>query len=190
MIPGEPLRVAVWSDERTPAVVEGVTAGAGVAGIDVEVKTFGRSSCGIARTGERRRAGEDLPAEPACQDRFPLASELAAFNPHLVVVAPGAHEAAEHRPWTDWDQWRSPDDPFIAAWLLRDYASAADLAGRTGAFVVVTGLSPGEADPYTAAINDVVMEVAMAPDRANWLANIPAPDAPAWAIERLGKRAS
>ena len=56
--------------------------------------------------------------------------------------------------------------------------------------MVVTGLSPGEADPYTASINDVVMEVAMAPDRANWLANIPAPDAPAWAIERLGKRAS
>jgi len=189
VIAGEPVRVAVWSDERTPDVVDQVTAGASAAGITIEVQTFGSATCGIARTGERRRENEVFPMDSACQDRFPVANRLATFNPHLVVVAPGAHEAAEHRPWTDWDQWRYPDDPFIAAWLLRDYASAADLAGRTGALVALAGLNPGEVDPYTASINDVVLEVSMAPDRASWLANIPASDAPAWAMGQLNQSA-
>jgi hypothetical protein len=183
------VRVAVWSDERTPDVVDQVTAGASAAGITIEVQTFGSATCGIARTGERRRESEVFPMDSACQDRFPVANRLATFNPHLVVVAPGAHEASEHRPWTDWDEWRYPDDPFIAAWLLRDYASAADLAGRTGALVALAGLNPGEVDPYTASINDVVLEVSMAPDRASWLANIPASDAPAWAMGQLNQSA-
>ncbi len=188
LYPGRPLRVAVWSDERTPAVVEQLTAGADAAGIPVEIEVVGNPECGVARGSERRLGDDTLTDSPDCPTRATVAQQLDAFAPHLVVVAPGAHEAAELRPWVDWDQWSFAGDPFIDVWLLREYASAVDLAGRSGAVVALAGLSPGEGAPYTSAINDVVLEVAMAPDRATWLTDITAADAAPWALDQLTAR--
>ena len=183
---GEPLRVAVWSDARSAELGEQVTGGARAAGLSIDVRVLGNADCGVARVAERRFGAEIDPADPRCQDRRGIAGELEAFNPHLVIVGPGLNEAAEHRPWTDWGQWKPPGDTYIDVWLLREYASAVDLAGRNGALVAVVGLGPGQGEPYTAAINKVVFEVAKAPDRSTWLAGVPAADAAAWAFGRLG----
>lgn len=185
LVSGGPLRVAVWSDDRSSEVVDEVTRGAEANGIAVEVEVVGNPNCGVARGDQRRVDGSDIPVDPTCADRTGLARRLAAFDPHVVVLAPGRFEAAEHRAWVDWDQWKIPGDPFINLWLLREFASAIDLAGRTGALVALNGLNPGDAEPYTSAVNNVVVEVSMTANRGTWLALQPASAVPGWAVDRL-----
>lgn len=174
LAPGEALRVAVWSDERTSAIIEQVSVGAAEAGIPIELRVVGVPGCGIARSVERRVADVTTTPEPVCADRFLIADDLADFNPHVVVVAPGIHEAAEHRPWNDWDQWKVPEDPMLQMWLLTEFGTAVDLAGRTGALVGVVGLAPGEGDPHNGAVNLAIAGAATAPDRAAWATRLDA----------------
>jgi hypothetical protein len=182
----EKMRIAIWSDERGESLRKQLAS----AKAPNDVRIVSTPMCGLARISQRQLDGDTRLTGPSCNNRAAIVSALKAFAPHLILVAPGLHEAKTVRVWQDEDQWKEPSDPEVNLWLAAEYGTIVDLAAHSGALVAIIGLSPGEGFPHTDAINEAVDRVAVAPDRSAWLSpSTSAAESVSWAINRLTGKA-
>ncbi len=189
LAPGEPLRVLLWSDARTPEVTAAITAWQATATLAVVFEVVAPSNCGVSRLVERRdESGSTTPDQP-CRDRTELNGTLDRFDPHLVLVAPGDWEAAEQRPYDDFATFMDPTDSFPGFHVQNEYGDVFDDLRRRGAQVAVVtmGTIPLHRTPsndltaWVTRIDQLARTVVLAPSRHPWLSLIelrPGVDAP------------
>jgi peptidoglycan/LPS O-acetylase OafA/YrhL len=189
LAPGEPLRVLLWSDARTPEVTAAITAWQATATLPVVFEVVAPPNCGITRVVERRDESGTTTPDQSCQDRAELSATLDRFDPHLVLVAPGDWEAAEQRPYADFPAFVDPTDGFAGFNIQHEYGTVVDDLRRRGAqvSVVTMGTTPMHRTPsaelttWITKVDQLARTVALAPSRRPWLSVVelrPGADAP------------
>jgi peptidoglycan/LPS O-acetylase OafA/YrhL len=155
---------ALASTLETAAKVQGHTTGAfevvpGVSAVD----------CGIDRDGLRMGPLGPEPVPPACADwETTWASNIAATDPDIVVLATGATEVADHQ--TDPNgPWVAPGDAGYDYKLFLLMTRAVEVLGSQGAKVVWLDMPPF--DPSSGAAADLRRVIAF----NALLAKLPAP---------------
>jgi len=135
------MRILVYSDERAPEITNVIGQWQQRTGIPAEVMVVAPSSCGIAGGYQRRNDEGAITTDDACRQRVAFTSALADYRPHVVVLAPGAWENAEHKPFADSKVWEQPFDFIGAVWIQDRFGTAADQARAAGARVVMASIN-------------------------------------------------
>ena len=104
---------------------------------EATVWTTATPGCGIADEGTvRGYADREAPMAEVCLAvRDGWKRQLAQFDPDVVVVLTSTWDLQDRR-FPGWDDYRSPGDPTIDDYILREYEEAADVLGSTGATIV------------------------------------------------------
>lgn len=173
----EPLRVAVWSDERIADITAALPAD--VDGRPIDVTAVAPPDCGVSTPLQRRISGTVVDVSDACRERRDITTVADTVKPHVVVVAPGMWEASENRPWPDDDRWQEPTLPFNRLWLLSEFASALELLRDTGSVVVTVDMGAGPPsalaegpDQWPATVDNLLANAAQAPGRSGWVRHV------------------
>jgi hypothetical protein len=110
----------------------------------------------VTRGGERRvPSGASWPIPARCEDfagTWP--GYLDAVDPDVVLVVTGVNEIWD-RKVDGWPSYRAPGDSEFDAWMLREYAAAAETASSRGAAVVWVGPPCVQYRTYEGFIDDV-----------------------------------
>ena len=202
---GEPLRVLVWSDRRADDITAALTSWATASGANLDVRVSADPSCGVARSIERRdETGSVTVTSEDCRDRKAITAAVEQFQPHVVFLAPGDWEAAEHLPHPVDKRWMPPGTLFGDLWLTNEIISATSLLRDQGAIVVpVTAPTAGfpwkpSSDRLTEriiAVNQSLTAIAASPSHQGWMTKVdlnaaPDPaaamgDAVLWSVAKL-----
>lgn len=176
--PAPTLRVLVYSDERAPEITAFLDQWRTATGANADIRVVAVPNCGIAGSFERRDELDTTSTGDDCRQRTAFTSALTEHQPHVVVLAPGAWENAEHKPFADSTTWEQPSDFIGALWIQDRFGTAADQARAAGATVVMASINDASL-PWrdrtdvvldrSAAINVSMGTVTNALARLGWL---------------------
>jgi peptidoglycan/LPS O-acetylase OafA/YrhL len=190
--PADPtVRILVYTDERAPEIAALLEQWQRRTGTAADIAVVAPPQCGIAATHQRRNEEGTITTDDTCRQRTAFTSALTDHQPHIVILAPGAWENAEHKPFADSTTWEQPSDFIGALWIQDRFGTAADEARATGARVVMASVNDASLPWRTrtdvvldrsAAINVSMGTISNALARLAWVtmidpANQPALDA-------------
>ena len=171
--PDEPMRVLVWTDDRSEEVRTAVEAALPLVDVPVEVSYVSfPPGCGLTPGVSRRFLdGTTLTTPADCDGGRRFTDALAATEPHLVLLGPGGYERGSHHFFPDEREtfWFALDDGFTSIWIQTSLGDAADRARSSGALVGIlptpATLGGAEVD-YLESYLDVVRS---SPRRISWM---------------------
>lgn len=129
---GAPTRVLVWGDDTAAPIGAALSdaaspdAGAG-AEPAIAVRTVVRAGCGVTRPDVRRLRGETTAVPDECDARTELEDALVSFDPHVVVVVPGAWELADQRVGGESEAFVAPGSGLYDDWARAELGEITDL---------------------------------------------------------------
>lgn len=133
-VPSRPLRVLVVGDSTAAFL----NVSLNIWGLDHKIwGSYGqaRIGCGIGRGGERVNHATAEPIPSDCGDwatEWP--AKLKEVQPDLVIVSSGLWDATDRQLPGD-PTWRHPGDPVYDGYLRKEFSTAVDILGSTGAVV-------------------------------------------------------
>ncbi len=182
------VRILVYSDERAGELSTVLDQWQVRTATSADIVVVAPQDCGIAGTHQRRDESGTTTTDDRCRQRTDFTTALADHRPHVVVLAPGAWENAQHKPFADSTEWQQPYEFIGALWIQDRFGTAADEARAAGARVVFASVNDAslpwrprtdEVLDRSAAINVSMGTVTNALARLGWLTMIDPADQPA-----------
>lgn len=133
---GAALKVLVVGDSVARTFGFGLERWASETGT-AAVWTTATPGCGVTDEGTTRGlADREQPIPEVCRSvREGWVRQIAQFDPDLVIVLTSVWDVQDRR-FPGWSDYRSPGDPELDAYILREYEESVDVLSSGGATVV------------------------------------------------------